>query len=218
MTNSSTFFMEASGCNGRSDKCRPLRFTSSLLLSFGKVIMTGRKTIALISVTLFAGLIVVFFKPLSIAYCELTGSPQSWIKRSSPLRSPIQGVWKNWGSDGLAESDAVKEIAKIINRELPPGSDDESVRAHIRSHFDRPDFHPMGARMETAYHQDAHGATYPHESASLEVWYVSYKNEFIRAEIHMGRFKGGDMHYVALNSESGRPIHIEFSNPSAEQD
>ncbi len=188
-----------------------------VIADVGEEIMSRRTSIALSGVALGVGIAVLFFKSLSIAYCELTGTPQTWLKRSSPLRSPIRDVWRQWDAGGVADSDAVKTIAEIINRELHVGSSDEEVRKHIRSHFERVSFHPMGARKELAYHENACGATYPHKDALLKFCYISDKNEFIRAEIHMRRFKGSDMHYIALNSDSGHPILIDHRATSAEQ-
>ncbi len=183
----------------------------------GQEIMSRRKSIALIGFALGVGIAVLFFKPLSIAYCELTGTPQNWIKRSSPLRSPIRDVWRQWDAGEVVDSDAVKTISEIVNLELPIGSSDEQVRKHIRSHFERVNFQPIGARIELAYHQDAYGTTYPHKDALLEVWYISDMNRFIRAEIHMGRVKGGDLHFIALNSDTSHPILIDHRTIKTEQ-
>lgn len=161
-----------------------------------KILRKGKIAIGLIVIVL--GVCVEFFDPICSVYCSITGTPQSWVKKSSSLRGPIKDVWAQWKRDDLSRTAAVEEISAIVRDELPEGSSDADVREHIKKHFEKPQLQSMGAQPARQYRQDAHGYSTGDETWILNVRYFTRHGEFLYADLHMNRGKGGDLRCVYL--------------------
>ena len=169
--------------------------------------MRRRWKILLAISALLVGTAIYYRAPLTDTYYQVTKKERSWVKRSSPLREPLEDVWHQWKNGDLSHTEAVKLIEKTIAEELPAGSSDEEIRDHVRKHFKSPEFGAYGARIETAYWIDCYGTTAPMDMEVLQLWYISYKDKFLGAELHLAVPKGQDLRKISLRSSDGDIDH-----------
>jgi len=156
---------------------------------------------------LLVGTAIYYREPLTDTYYQITEQERNWVKGSSPLREPLEDVWHQWRGGDLTQTEAVKLIEKTIADELPSGSSEEEIRDHIRKHFKNPGFGAYGARIETAYWIDCYGTTAFMDMEVLQLWYISHKDKFLGAELHMAVPKGQDLRKISLRSSNGDTDH-----------
>ncbi|HZJ16465.1 MAG TPA: hypothetical protein VFD27_15525 [Chthoniobacteraceae bacterium] len=160
----------------------------------------GVRKFALVGLLVAVATVFFLFDPLLNCLRSVTGQPRTWVRQSSPMRTQLQNVWRQWKEDDLSISADVQSIARIIRSELAPGANDDAVRQHVRKHFQKADFQPLGARKETVYWIDAYGIEGGlfHRMEVLQVWYISDQGRFVRAELQMRVPKAADLRSIDL--------------------
>ena len=120
------------------------------------------------------------------------------------MKSPLTDVWYQWRDPNLKNSESIKELSPIVASELSRDSSEADVRAHIKRHFQSPDFNVRGVPAKILV-KDAHGhppLMLDHDFRILKVSYHCMRGKFLYASLSMEGFKSaslpGDDHQVEL--------------------
>ena len=171
---------------------KPMRRRSKLMIWISALLIGGT---------------IYFQEGIASLYYAITAREHSFVKRSSPLRKPLEEVWNQWKMDDQSRSPAASLIEETIARELPVGSNGVELYRHFRRHFKRASVHVGGYPPETIYSIDCYGTEGLSGMEVLQLLYLSQDDKFLGAELRVAQFKGLNPWKISLRSSNGEMDH-----------
>ena len=133
------------------------------------------------------------------------------------MKSHLTDVWHQWRDPNLKTSEAIKELSAIVGSELSRDSTEADVRAHIKRHFQNPNFEVRGVPA-MIWSQNANG--HPpfllgDDFRILTVNYHCMHGRFLQADLSV---QGGASEHVVGLTPRFNPWEVLRDKPNFTSD